>query len=539
MSSAVCLAINYADVAYFGFIEKRSSFDVFRLMGEQTDFSALLPLFLKDYWYLFLFFLINVFILAILYGYFEKRLLLSVQSKEKNLSIIYRFVIFLFVAFFSVLGMRGGLQLSPLSITHAAESVDGPLIPLALNSPFSIMKTYNLKGLQELNLMSDQLAETNFNPIKNPKPTSSFLNKNVVVIILESFSYEYTAYGRKKSYTPFLDSLSQKGLLFYKGYANGKRSIEGIPAILASMPSFGEPYVNSIHCGNKIESFASLLKRKGYHSSFFHGGKNGTMSFDAFCKISGFDFYSGLNEYPNADDYDGQWGIWDMPYLSQYVKELSKFPQPFFSSVFTLSSHHPFLLPEALKNKFAEGDLPIHKTIRYTDEALKNFFRDASHEPWFENTLFVITADHTGPSEDGYFSNSVGNYRIPILFYGKNVEFPKINNRLIQQVDLLPSVLHLLNYDLPYFSFGNNVFDSGAVPFVVNMHNNLHQIIQGDKLYQFNRDKILSYYELDKDSLLQNQIKGLKPTDSLIIRRFHSFLQVYQNRIVRNKTAIR
>ena len=536
-SSFVSLAFNYIDIAYFSFIEKRSSFDVFRLMGEQTDILVLAPVFLKEYWYLALIFLVNILLLWVFYTYFEKKYILSTQREIKGVkSAVLRLCSFALVILFSVLGMRGGLQLSPLSLAHAAESVEGPLIPLTLNSPFSIIKSYKLKGMRELNEMKQAEAETIFNPLKDYSSEKlPFKNKNIVLIILESFSLEYTGLSGKNSYTPFLDSLASTNLYFRNAFANGKRSIEGIPAILASIPSFEEPYVNSIYCGNKIESFASLLKKRGYQSSFYHGGKNGTMSFDAFCKVAAFDLYFGLNEYPQKKDYDGNWGIWDKPFLSHYATELSNHTEPFVSAIFTLSSHHPFQLPPDEENNYPKGPLPIHKTIRYTDDALRLFFKKASSQSWYSNTIFVITADHTGPSHDEIYSNSIGNYRIPLVFFSPTEKFPPLHNRVVQQIDILPSVLHYLNYDANFFSFGQSVFDTLVSPFAVNYNNNIYQFIDSHYIAQFNGVNLKSTFCWADDPLLTKIISPR--TDSLQLK-FRAFLQVYQNRIIQNKTSI-
>jgi phosphoglycerol transferase MdoB-like AlkP superfamily enzyme len=218
------------------------------------------------------------------------------------------------------------------------------------------------------------------------------------------------------------------------------------------------------------------------------------------------------------------------------VKELSKFKPPFFSSVFTLSSHHPFELPETEKGKFKGGNLEIHKTIQYSDDALRNFFRLASKEAWYKNTLFVITADHTGPTEDAYFSNAIGNYKIPLLFFTPSETIHRQDQKIVQQVDILPSVLHLLSYDRSFFSFGNNVFDSLQPRFAVNFQNGLYQYLEGDKIFQFNMGEIKSVYSILKDSLLKNPLSLKKYENDSGVIRYKSFLQTYQNSVIRNQT---
>ena len=161
----------------------------------------------------------------------------------------------------------------------------------------------------------------------------------------------------QNSFTPFIDSLIQESLVFTNGFSNGRRSIEGIPAVIAGIPSLmNSPFITSAYSGDKFYSLPYLLKQEGYNTSFYHGGTNGTMGFDNFCKAAGIDAYYGRYEYNNDKDFDGNWGIFDEPFLQFMAKSLDKTPQPFMASVFTLSSHHPYTIPEKYKNKFIKGN---------------------------------------------------------------------------------------------------------------------------------------------------------------------------------------
>ena len=141
--------------------------------------------------------------------------------------------------------------------------------------------------------------------------------------------------------------------VFLHAYSNGKKSIEGIPSILSSMPSWmATPYLGSFYQGNNLKGIGAYLQEMGYDASFYHGGRNGTMSFDNFIATSKGGAYFGKNEYPSPEDGDGHWGIYDMPYLHYFGKELTQKKEPFFSSVFTLSSHHPYKLPADKINSY-------------------------------------------------------------------------------------------------------------------------------------------------------------------------------------------
>ena len=215
---------------------------------------------------------------------------------------------------------------------------------------------------------------------------------NVVVIIIESYTEEASGVVNKNplsgGFTPFLDSLRIHSFYTENSFANGKKSIEAIPSILCGIPSFQEPFVHSQFATNKLNGLQELLKNEGYHTSFFHGAANGSMGFQAFSNLIGVDYYFGKNEFGDEQQYDGMWGKWDELFLQFMAKKLNTFPQPFQSTVFTLSSHYPFKVPSKYKNKFRKGPHPIYETLGYTDKAIQKFFEKIRNEPWFKSTIF-------------------------------------------------------------------------------------------------------------------------------------------------------
>jgi phosphoglycerol transferase MdoB-like AlkP superfamily enzyme len=372
-------------------------------------------------------------------------------------------------------------------------------------------------------------------------------HQNVVVIILESFSKEHFGSlnhtienGRYKGFTPFLDSLLSHSLVT-DGYSDGKRSIEGIPAILASLPTWmTQDYITSVYGGNTINSIASLLKTEGYGTAFFHGGNNGTMGFDAFCGSAGFDKYYGRNEYANDKDYDGEWGIWDEPFLQYMANKLNTMQQPFLASVFTLSSHHPYQVPEKYKGKFREGKLPIQQTVMYSDYALKRFFETAAHMPWFDNTLFVITADHTSESALPFYQNRVGQYSIPVIFYKHDTTLSLHKPVTAQQTDIMPSVLHYLGYTKPFVAFGNSVFDTTAVHAAVSNINGSYQLIQNGWALEWNSNDRAQLYHFVQDSALAENLAVKQPQKLLEMENLlKAYIQQYNNRMIDNRLIIK
>ncbi len=544
VTNSVALLANMVDMAYFSYTLRRSTADAISFFIEKNDAGTLLPVFLMDFWYLVVLFLFYIFALIWLYKIIEKKFLAPYLNEENSAKKIWlKSVYFVLILSTSVLCFRGGTQLIPLSIIDAGSCVKPPYIPLVLNTPFCLIKSGELYTLEEKNYMSEAEAEKLFNPEKKYSfDEASFKNYNVVVIIVESLSKEYTKLSKRGSHTPFLDSLMDNSLVYTNAFSNGKRSIEGIPAVLASLPSFQYDYISTAYCNNEIMSLASVLKTKGYFSSFFHGGTNGTMNFNGFCATAGFDKYFGRKEYNNEKDYDGDWGIWDEPFLQRMAQELDKQKEPFISAVFTLNSHHPYEIPEIYKDKFPEGKLPIHKCISYADYSIKRFFEAAQKQKWFKNTLFVITGDHTGISEDDIYSNPYGCYQIPLFFYLPDNSLKATDSNVAQQTDVMPTVLSLLKYNKLFFSFGSNLLDTTqtAQRFATNYYNITYQYLSNENLLEFNDYKAVTLFNYRKDTALTtNIIDENKNLTNEMVKRAKAFIQQYNNRVIHNRTSVK
>jgi phosphoglycerol transferase MdoB-like AlkP superfamily enzyme len=537
ITNSIALMLNFIDVIYFRFTFKRTTSDIFNYIAVGGDFDKLIPQFIADFWYIFIIILVFIIALVKISGLIHLNYL-PVQGRK---NYVYQFLFFIIAIFFLIIGVRGGLQLKPIDIINAGKYAENKNVPLVLNTPFTIIKTIGLPVLRKKNYFN-KTEELNaiYHPVVINDTSQQFRKLNVVVIILESFSQEHIgALNNIKGYTgftPFLDSLIQRSV-YVKGFSNGKRSIEGIPAILAGIPTLmNEAYITSMYAGNKINSLASLLKTKGYNTSFFHGGSNGTMGFDAFTKLAGFDSYYGRNQYNNEKDYDGKWGIFDEAFLQNYANQLNAMPQPFLSSVFTLSSHHPYTVPEKYKGKFKKGHLEIQESIMYADYSLKKFFETASKMSWFDSTLFVITADHTSEAYIDYYQNNIGMYAIPIIFFMPNSNLSLNNSQIGQQIDIMPSVLDFLNFDKPYFSFGNSVFDSKKPHFNITYINGEYQLIKDDYVLKFDGEQSLSLYQINKDSLLKSNLINKDVSQRIKMESFiKAIIQQYNNSLIDNK----
>ena len=544
VTNAIGIAANIIDIGYYPFTKTRLTASVFDQFSNEGNLPNLFKQFLIDYWYLFLIFVFLVYILifAVKLVRVSKPL---ISNKYKYFS--YSFLSMSLYMLFAVYLVRGNFQsgAKPLYLNDAARYSSSPShLPLILSTPFSVIRTINKKSFEKKNFFTDDKElEHWMNPCHLADSTTVFQPKNIVIIILESFGREYigainniTGKDNFKSYTPFLDSLFQHGLLFKNAFANGRKSIDAPPAIFASIPSLTMPYTLTQNANNQIKTLIHCLKEKGYNTSFFHGADNGTMRFDAFCKLAGFDKYYGRTEYNNDKDFDGMWGIWDEEYLQYFANTLSTLKEPFLSSVFTLSSHHPFSIPNKYKHKFQKGDLPIHRCISYSDFALKRFFEIAKKQKWYHNTLFILTADHAALPYYSEYKTPAGDFAIPLFFYTPDDSLKCINTTTFaQQLDIMPTIFDLLNYDKPFFAFGKSLINTpDSLNFTFSSNKNRFQIIH---------DGIMLVKELDKEMQWQDITNGfenneINPSDSIktpIQNYAKAFEQQYFNRVIDNE----
>ncbi len=528
---------NFIDVEYFKFTNKRSTADLLSLITTGDDTLILIPQFFKDFWYIILIYICLVFLI---YKWSKKQFKVGFSDERIKKS---HFFSQLFICFFAIglmfLVVRGS-SLRPVNMMSAARFASPGEVPLVLNTTFTIIKTWSKDNLIERNYLKKEQEEKYFSPVYLIKGHGNEKNKNVVIIILESFSKEYIGFFNKecKGFTPFLDSLFENSLVFENSFANGKKSLESLPSILAGIPSLSEtPYILSKYSSDQVNGLPGILQSHGYNTSFYHGGTNGTMGFDVFSYMAGCKQYFGRNEYPVASDYDGHWGIWDEPYLKYFADQLKKTREPFFSVVYTLSSHHPYKVPEKYKKNLPTGKYEIMQSIAYTDLSLRKFFSEARKSPWFNNTLFVITADHTFWAIDDYYNNRIGMYSVPIVFYSASDSTLRGSySTIIQHSDITPTILDYLSIKDTILCFGRSAFDTSTVHFSVNYISGNYQLVKNNYLLLFDGEKSVSLFDFKKDRLLSDNIMDSFKTITLDMENMlKSIIQSYNNRMIHNK----
>ena len=474
LCNAIPFALNLVDVGYFPFVRSRSTFSLFGFVSEIPNIGNLMSVFALEYWHLLLIFVAVVVALSFVAKYTMVDDVPDFYSSVGNgiLHIGTRLVLVGLV----VVGIRGGFQLKPISNSTAAAYENGNNTALILNTPFSIIRSVGMSELDEKSFFeTDEQALEYFNPHKSSHGLNAAnfpLTDNVVIIILEGISSEYSDYlssSPKKlaGYTPFIDSLARNSMVF-KGYANGLQSIVALSSVLGSVPSLSEtPFSKSRYVMNTIDYPTKFLAGRGYKTAFFHGADNGTMGFDNLCKILNVNDYYGFDEYPDKSDYDGTWGIPDYQYLQYVADVLDTYDNRFVATVFTITSHHPFIVPSDYDAKLPKGDFPMQHTVAYTDMALQKFFDKISKSKWYDRTLFVITADHTnftGADEIDY--NKL--YDVPMILYHPKADTAFLSDRVMQQIDIMPSIISYIGEKGDFTAFGTDVFDTLQLHFAVS-----------------------------------------------------------------------
>ena len=527
--NGIALYFEVVDIGYFRFSFRRFIGSDLFLVGETTH---LFFQFIKDFWYLALFYFA---LLGALYFIYKKT---DFQKHKEDLTLWKQVGVFISVIALLLIGARGGIQIRPIMALTAAQYVnDTRLMPLQSNTTLNILFSAQQRFVEKKEFFQEEKLNQLFSLEKNPNPKAAFKKENVFIIVLESYGKEAVGYYNDydESPTPFLDSLMNEGWNFENAYASGIRSTQGIAAIAAGIPALmDDPIMFSAYQGNQLDGLPKILEKHDYTNSFFHGSNPGSMEFERFSKILGYQNFYDRTSYPDQMDYDGSWGIWDIPFFQFALEEVNQYNKPFTALLFSLTSHHPYLVEDWFEKKHPD-EKPILRAIRYTDLALRKFFEMAKTMDWYDNTLFVITADHLGRTTQKKLRTSAGLYAIPLLFFKPNAIPPKKDPRVIQQIDIMPSILDYLNNDEPYHSFGSSVLDTIAPRYAYTYRNGIYQIINQKFSYTTDLENPIGLYQYQIDPLFTYDYKGDQlETLKLLDEQLKSVIQVHNDAMINN-----
>ena len=547
VANAIVILLNFLDIICFHFFGKHLTIDFIKLLSQsdEVSFGVVKQVFF-DYWYLLVIYILFVLIIIVVSNHTQIH---APEKEEKPRWQLHQAISMVVMLLFTIIAGRGGIQAKPISTETAMKYTDPQNAPILLNTPFCLITTHQTE-------LKERTGEylSDFSPIHKNLTSNRFIESdtlsidtipsNLVLIILKNIGQEmvgYYSHDRRFQLTPFLDSLLGQSLTF-NGMSNSRRSLEVLPSILASIPAMMEnDFVRSPYADNDFDAFCQHLQQRGYNTVFMHGGKNGVQGFDEFSRRAGFSKYFGRIEYGDDSDYDGQWGIYDGPFLQYVAQTLSRIHEPFATAIYTLSSRYPYKIPHDFvlpkESYFWTG---FEKTVYYVDCAMRDFFKSASTTPWFDNTLFVITADYSNNEHfQPEYSNVWGMYSIPIAFYYPKKINPLHCDEIAQQIDLGPSILSALGVNDTLFSFGRNLFDTISEQAFASYYNLTYQYCDGTYLVQSDGENPFGIFKPINDSLLNdNLIDRLQCPD--VFDKLYRFLQEYNNRMISNdlKTTI-
>ncbi len=544
-TNLLAYSTNFIDFIYYKYSLARTTSAVLDVVKHETNLTTLFFSFMVDYWHVLVLFIL----FSAIWVYLYRKVNIKISFPEKKIAYFgFSIIGFLIISTLIIGGVRGGdfkKSTRPINLLDASRHVKKIVhSDIVLNTPFAIIRTLFSNGfaIKDYSDVTQKVILDKIQPIKqyhNNPPTKP----NIVVMIIESYSREYIgAFNKKanipnyKSHAPFLDSLAQHSLIFINAYANGRQSIHGLSSILAGIPAFKDAFTSSPYPKQKIESLVSTLESEGYNTSFFHGAANGSMGFLGFGNILGINNYYGRTEFNDDSQFDGFWGIWDEPFLQFMKQTLDKKKSPFLATVFTVSSHEPYIIPEKYKNTFHEGGIPMHKCAEYTDFALKRFFTEAKKSAWFNNTIFVLVADHGNQVFYDEYNKPINRFAVPIIIYKPNSKYVGIDEDLAQQIDIYPTILDMIGYQKPFRSWGRSLFDKKSLaPFVINSTGEITQFMKGNYICIFDGKNAIGFYDKNDKGLVTNLIKARNPEMNEMELQCKAFTQDYMDRVINKK----
>ena len=552
--NAVCLFMNLADTVFFEFRKHRTSMAVFDEFKGEGNICGIVGTEIVSHWYLAVLFVAMV---ALLWRCYRIPGTPVRPLKRYYITQIVTLVLFVPVTIF---GMRGNTFFSatrPIAVSYAHRYVSDPIqTGIVLNTPFSIIRTINQLPKETPVYFTDRAEMLAiYNPVHQPSDSAVVRKKNIVILIVESFAQEFVGSlnrhldgGTYKGYTPFADELLAQSLYFDQSFANTYFSIDAPPAVFASIPRMDRPFVTSPYSLNHLNSLATETRNLGYRTAFFHGADNESLGFNAFVRSIGFEEYFGKDEFVadkrfgGMKEFDGKWGIWDEPFLQFFAAKLGEMPEPFLAGVFTLSSHHPFNIPDRYRDTFPdEGLHKLHKCIRYTDHSLRRFFETASKQPWYKNTIFVLTADHASSkrTHEEYFGE-VGGFRVPILFFDPSGEMPRGKHPgIVQQMDIMPTLLGYIGYDRPYVAFGKDVLNTPADETWAFNWDLFPQYFKGKYVMRSDGTQVTEIYNYVDDPLLKENLKGRFEDEEEMFDEMKAIIQTYMERMKADDVTVK
>jgi phosphoglycerol transferase MdoB-like AlkP superfamily enzyme len=509
-------------VFYYPISKSVAGMELFQMVNGQEPTIVLG--YVMDYWWA------SLLALILLYAVYKIDIKLKLVLTLKK-AVIYMTSLLIICVFLA----RGGIALKPLNLLDAYSGLAPEDAITAVTPCYVLIESVGKQNISYYEFVTQDTLEHELakDQLYALSPYSS--KPNVCLIILESFGKEYTSINEanRLSYTPFLDSLMHESRNYTNAYANGLRSVDAVASIYSGVPSFmTQPFIGSLYTQSDIPSLPKALATKGYYTSFYHAADEQSMGFKPYLLANGLGDYFAKQQYPNLTDFDGTWGIFDDPFLQYFNDKLGKQKQPWFSSVFTLSSHHPYKVPSPYQT-LPKGTCEIHQSIGYTDMALRHFFESARKTVWFKNTVFIITADHTSINQSKEHRTYRGKYGVPLLVYAPYMVAPASIDRPVQHIDIYSSIKQLAGIK-KQVAMGRSILDSASHAAVqydgnVYVYTNDSMSLQWDGVSKY---KLFAYK--NDPAHLVNLAKKYPDQGGVMLKELQIWIQKYNYRLLNN-----
>ena len=435
-------------------------------------------------------------------GYFYSRRLKPVEktSAKQKLGLFAISILLAFVSFFAI---------SEDSSKFSENRYNNELAKNGIFSLFSAFRNNELSytdfyindkepvalaNLRE-QLASEGYAFTDDGITRRITAKGKEIHPNVVLITVESLSAEYLgAFGNPQNLTPFLDKLSKESLFFSNLYATGTRTVYGLSSITLSIPPSPGNAIARRPENDKLFSLGSVLNSKGYDSKFIYGGFGYFDNMNTFFSGNGYQIVDRSNLSEDEITFANIWGVSDGDIFARTLKESDESyakGKPFFNMIMTTSNHQPFTYP-AGKIEAPSGSGRFG-AVKYTDYAIGEFINEAKKHAWFDNTIFVIVADHTAGSS-GKLDLTPDKHHIPMFMYAPKLIKPQVIDKMTSQIDLAPTLLGLMNMKYDSRFYGRNALHDGGEPRAFIGNYQYVGLLKPDSLTVLKPGKTANYY---------------------------------------------
>lgn len=535
---SAALSVYISDLFYFPYVGRRLGIEIFVLF---QDFFGTVGMALTEVWYMWI---VYPFIVYFLYRMLGRVMFVSKIPAYQGLSFWpYQTLAFVILICLTIIAIRGGLQSRPLRPAMACLNDNVFLCNLSLNPVYTIVQAIDKQDKLPIFVRDRKLLAKSVHKYllsKNEKALSNeFIfqrkivnnriqtKKNIVLVILESWSaQDLASFGNKINATPFFTKLVSMGHLYTNFYATGQRSISSLPSIVGSIPSIhGSVISMSSFQNNRQRSLGSIFKSLGYETFFTYAAKKTSMGFYSYAKANGFKHIITKEDFANNEELsDGTWGIFDhisFSFTAQKIKETGK---PFLAVIYSLHPHPPFNLPKGHNHYRNINRANFFNAMRYSDYALEQLVTQLEQ---IDNTLFVFTADHAYGDKKG-----LKRFHIPLLIYEKGKTKGKRIKTLGSQLDIMPTILDMLNVQVMHASMGKSLLQAGERRILLDQ-DQLMLFGDGKQLVRFNRDSFNSVVGFNR----QYSVNALESEPmQQEYRRFISAisLALQENKIIKN-----